>query len=97
MFQGWRRVVRNLGPSRPGRNSRRFPRIRRNRFLKFAKTQFEGRDKSKDGKLTRYEFLANQPDPDKAPDRFTRFDTYKDGELSREEFITEGKSGPGSK
>lgn len=54
---------------------------------------FAGRDKNKDGKLTRREFLANQPDPDRAPERFTRFDANKDGELSREEYITEGRNG----
>jgi iduronate 2-sulfatase len=52
---------------------------------------FDGRDKNKDGKLTLEEFLANQPDPDKAPARFPLFDTDKDGVLSREEFIKAGK------
>jgi iduronate 2-sulfatase len=53
---------------------------------------FDKRDKDKDGKLTREEFLANQPDPDQAPARFPQFDANKDGFLSREEFITSGKS-----
>ncbi len=52
---------------------------------------FTKRDKDNDGKLTRGEFLANQPDPDKAPARFTLFDADKDGMLSREEFIHSGK------
>lgn len=51
---------------------------------------FDSRDKNKDGKLTRDEFLANQPDPDEAPKRFPRFDTNNDGVLSREEFVTSG-------
>ncbi|TXT48661.1 MAG: sulfatase [Limisphaerales bacterium] len=51
---------------------------------------FDSRDKNKDGKLSREEFLANQPDPDKAPARFPQFDTNKDGFLSREEFVTSG-------
>jgi iduronate 2-sulfatase len=53
---------------------------------------FDKRDKDKDGKLTREEFLANQPDPDQAPARFPQFDANKDGFLSREEFISSGKS-----
>jgi iduronate 2-sulfatase len=46
------------------------------------------KDKNGDGRLTREEFLANQPDPKEAPQRFERFDTDKDGSLSREEFVT---------
>lgn len=52
---------------------------------------FEKKDKNKDGKLTREEFLANQPDPDEAPKRFPKFDANNDGMLSREEFVTSGK------
>ena len=52
---------------------------------------FAKRDKDGDGKLTREEFLAGQPDPDEAPKRFPLFDTDKDGVLSREEFINGGK------
>jgi iduronate 2-sulfatase len=51
---------------------------------------FARKDTNKDGKLTREEFLAGQPDPDRAPERFTRFDTNKDGVLSREEFVGMG-------
>ena len=51
---------------------------------------FERKDTNHDGKLTREEFLANQPDPDEAPKRFERFDRNKDGELSRDEFISQG-------
>ena len=53
---------------------------------------FERKDKDHDGKLTREEFLADQPDPDKAPARFLQFDTNKDGVLSRDEFIHSGNA-----
>lgn len=53
---------------------------------------FEKKDTNKDGKLTREEFLANQPDPDEAPKRFPRFDADNDGVLSREEFVGQGKA-----
>lgn len=52
---------------------------------------FAKKDKDQDGKLTREEFLANQPDPEEAPKRFTRFDGNGDGVLSREEFVGMGK------
>ncbi len=52
---------------------------------------FTSKDKDKDGKLTREEFLAGQPDSDKAPARFLQFDANKDGVLSRDEFILSGK------
>jgi iduronate 2-sulfatase len=51
---------------------------------------FARKDVNNDGKLTREEFLANQPDPEQAPKRFERFDTNKDGVLSRDEFIYQG-------
>jgi iduronate 2-sulfatase len=51
---------------------------------------FARRDKNGDGRLSREEFLANQPDPDEAPKRFVAFDTDKDGFLSKDEFITMG-------
>ena len=47
-------------------------------------------DKNGDGKLTREEFLLNQPDPTEAPKRFDKFDANKDGTLSREEFVNSG-------
>lgn len=52
---------------------------------------FKSRDKDKDGKLTREEFLLNQPDPDEAPKRFPQFDANKDGYLSQEEFVKSDK------
>lgn len=52
---------------------------------------FRGRDKNSDGKLTRAEFLANQPDPDLAPARFIRFDKDKDGTLTEDEYVNAGK------
>lgn len=58
---------------------------RQDRAAMFAK-----RDKDGDGRLSREEFLANQPDPNEAPKRFTTFDTDKDGYLSKDEFITMG-------
>lgn len=51
-------------------------------------------DRDKDGKLTREEFLKDQPDPEEAPKRFLRFDTDKDGLLSEQEFISEGAARP---
>ncbi len=51
---------------------------------------FERKDANSDGKLTREEFLAGQPDPTEAPKRFERFDVNKDGILGREEFIHMG-------
>ncbi len=53
---------------------------------------FESRDKNHDGKLTREEFLANQPDPNEAPKRFLKFDSNGDGVLSREEFLNAGNA-----
>jgi len=52
---------------------------------------FEKKDKNHDGKLTKEEFMANQPDPEAAEKRFPLFDTNKDGVLSKEEFIKAGK------
>lgn len=52
---------------------------------------FDRRDTDNNDRLTRDEFLANQPDPDKAPARFIEFDVNSDGQLSREEFVTSGK------
>ena len=52
---------------------------------------FNRKDSDKNGKLTREEFLKDQPDPREAPNRFSRFDANKDGVLSREEFIHQGK------
>jgi iduronate 2-sulfatase len=51
---------------------------------------FARKDTDKDGQLTREEFLANQPDPNKAPARFITFDADKNGILSRDEFIHMG-------
>jgi iduronate 2-sulfatase len=71
-----------------GKNAGRKPaagKPKQDRAAMFAK-----RDKNGDGKLSREEFLANQPDPDQAPKRFIAFDTDKDGFLSKEEFVTMG-------
>jgi iduronate 2-sulfatase len=51
---------------------------------------FERKDTDRDHRLTRAEFLANQPDPAEAPKRFERFDADQDGVLSRDEFIFSG-------
>lgn len=51
---------------------------------------FDQRDKDKDGQLTQEEFLFNQPDPNEAPKRFTKFDADGNGTLSRDEFIKGG-------
>jgi iduronate 2-sulfatase len=52
---------------------------------------FARKDKDGDGKLTKDEFLANQPDPDKAPARFSSWDVDRDGFLSKDEFVHQGK------
>ena len=52
---------------------------------------FDTKDKNQDGQLSREEFLASQSDPDKAPQRCSRFDADQDGVLSREEFVTAGR------
>ena len=52
---------------------------------------FRKRDKDGDGKLTQEEFLAGQPDPDEAPNRFPRFDKNGDEVLSEIEFVSGGK------
>ena len=55
---------------------------------------FDRRDQNHDGRLSRDEFLAGQPDPAEAPKRFPSFDTNHDGFLSREEFVNSGAQGP---
>ncbi len=55
-------------------------------------SMFNRRDVDHDGKLTREEFLKNQPDPKEAPARFLRFDVNQDGVLNQAEFVTSGKS-----
>lgn len=52
---------------------------------------FKKRDTNSDGYLTRQEFLAHQPDPEQAPQRFPRFDSNADGKLSADEFIAGGR------
>ncbi len=52
---------------------------------------FRKRDKDNDGRLSREEFLAGQPDPDEAPKRFPRFDKDHDGSLNETEFVTSGQ------
>jgi arylsulfatase A-like enzyme len=51
---------------------------------------FETKDKNRDGKLTREEFMANQLDPEPAKKRFDQWDADKDGFLSRDEFVNMG-------
>lgn len=52
---------------------------------------FAKKDKNHDGKLSREEVMANQPDPEAAKPRFDQWDTDQDGFLSREEFINMGR------
>jgi iduronate 2-sulfatase len=65
------------------------PAVKKSEPSKDRGAMFDSRDKDKDGKLTKEEFLANQPD--EAPKRFPRFDSDSNGSLSREEFIKGGK------
>jgi arylsulfatase A-like enzyme len=51
---------------------------------------FDKKDKNHDGKLSREEFLANQPDPEGAKGRWEKWDKDKDGFLSRDEFVSPG-------
>lgn len=57
---------------------------------KDRKAMFCQRDSNQDGKLTREEFLLNQPDPQAATKRFPLFDTDKDGSLTEDEFVKGG-------
>ncbi len=57
-------------------------------------TLFARKDVNHDGKLSREEFMASQPDPEAAAKRWVQFDTNKDGFLSRDEFITMGGKQP---
>jgi len=52
---------------------------------------FKTRDKDGDGRLTREEFLVNQPDPEDAPKRFPVFDKNGDGFLTESEYVHAGK------
>ncbi|CAN5904051.1 sulfatase [soil metagenome] len=52
---------------------------------------FAAKDKDKDGKLSREEFLARQPDLEAAKPRFDQWDLDKNGALSPEEFVHQGK------
>jgi len=58
---------------------------------------FERKDVNHDDKLSREEFMANQPDPETAAKRWETFDTNHDGFLSRDEFISMGGQRPGQR
>jgi len=51
---------------------------------------FETKDKSRDGKLSREEFMTGQADQESAKERFEQWDTDKDGSLTQVEFINMG-------
>jgi len=51
---------------------------------------FATKDKNRDDKLSREEFLANQADPEAAKTRFEKWDINKDVVLSRDEFVNMG-------
>ena len=74
--------------SKPGANKAE---PNKSELTKDRGVMFDQRDKDKDGKLTRAEFLLSQPDPEEAPKRFPKFDTDGSGVLSSEEFIKGGK------
>lgn len=52
---------------------------------------FVAKDRDEDGKLSREEFLAKQPDLEAAKPRFDQWDLDKDGALSSAEFVYQGK------
>lgn len=66
------------------------PRVNRERL-------FTNKDANGDGKLSREEFLANQPDPEPAKARWDAWDLDKDGFLSHDEFVFQGKKKPDAK
>ncbi len=53
---------------------------------------FSSKDTDRDGRLSRAEFLAGQPDPAAARARFPRFDRNGDGWLTRDEFVRMGNA-----
>jgi iduronate 2-sulfatase len=52
---------------------------------------FDGRDKNKDGRLNREEFMLNQREPEQAAKNFIKFDKDKSGDVNREEFVGQGR------
>jgi choline-sulfatase len=52
---------------------------------------FTRKDKNHDGKLTREEFLADQPDPEAAKGRWEKWDLDKSDSLSHDEFVFQGQ------
>ncbi|MEY2820569.1 MAG: hypothetical protein RL105_141 [Verrucomicrobiota bacterium] len=52
---------------------------------------FDGRDKNKDGRLNREEFMLNQREPEQAAQNFIKFDKDKSGDVNREEFVGQGR------
>jgi arylsulfatase A-like enzyme len=58
---------------------------------------FQRKDRDADGKLSREEFLANQPDPEAAKGRWELWDLDKDGFLSHDEFVFQGMKKPAPK
>lgn len=74
----------NPQPSKSAANKKKSQRTER-------VAMFTKKDKNGDGKLTRDEFLANQPDPDEAPKRFTAFDVDRNGTVDKDEFVTMGR------
>lgn len=52
---------------------------------------FLKKDVNQDGKLSREEFMVNQPDPDSASARFTQWDTIDARFLSRQGFVNKGE------
>lgn len=52
---------------------------------------FPQRDRNKDGKISKEEFMAVQKDRTAGEKRFAKFDKNKDGELNRDEFVNMGQ------
>ena len=86
LLEEWRQgnVKPLWGPGSGDSNERGAP-------LSAREKLFPQRDRNKDGKISKQEFMAVQKDQADGGKRFTKFDKNKDGMLDRGEFINMGK------